>query len=345
MTEMKTLGGYEIVDAAARERISQLENNGGNTGEPGADGATFIPSVSEDGIISWTNDKNLENPEPVNIKGGKGDYGNGIDYIQDMSGVLDGYTTLDIYFTDGTSQTVNIPNGAKGNDGRGIVAIKSTTSGTDENGRPFTEYTIEYTDDTQSTFIVTDGKDGTSGGGSSVEVLQTTGESTTAVMSQKATTEALANLVREAVSEAQAAEMRNYIVSSGTIMWGNDRLSGFILNVENNATYKITVSGVHNRFIVSGSMEDDPKTGTSATTIWNSGNSTERTNTESTTITNTAGYKHLIVTIAYQPSALTGVVTYQKKIDGTISVGGHIVYTAEKVDELIATVRALIEAL
>lgn len=45
---------------------------GGGSGEQGADGATFIPYVSEDGIISWTNDKNLENPDPVNIKGGDG---------------------------------------------------------------------------------------------------------------------------------------------------------------------------------------------------------------------------------------------------------------------------------
>ena len=35
----------------------------------GEDGATFIPNVSDDGIISWTNNKNLENPKPVNIKG------------------------------------------------------------------------------------------------------------------------------------------------------------------------------------------------------------------------------------------------------------------------------------
>jgi hypothetical protein len=32
-------------------------------------GATFIPSVSEDGIISWENDKGLTNPQPVSIKG------------------------------------------------------------------------------------------------------------------------------------------------------------------------------------------------------------------------------------------------------------------------------------
>lgn len=46
-----------------------------NIGGKGDDGATFIPSVSADGVISWTNDKDLPNPEPVNIKGAKGDKG------------------------------------------------------------------------------------------------------------------------------------------------------------------------------------------------------------------------------------------------------------------------------
>lgn len=39
------------------------------------DGATFTPSVSEDGDLSWTNDKGKENPPTVNIKGAKGDPG------------------------------------------------------------------------------------------------------------------------------------------------------------------------------------------------------------------------------------------------------------------------------
>ena len=38
-------------------------------------GVTFIPSVSADGVISWTNDGGLENPEPVSVKGPKGDPG------------------------------------------------------------------------------------------------------------------------------------------------------------------------------------------------------------------------------------------------------------------------------
>lgn len=36
---------------------------------PGMNGITFIPSVSSEGIISWTNNGDLPNPEPINIKG------------------------------------------------------------------------------------------------------------------------------------------------------------------------------------------------------------------------------------------------------------------------------------
>ena len=44
-------------------------------GSAGNDGTTFIPSVSADGVLSWSNDGGLENPSPVNIKGAKGDKG------------------------------------------------------------------------------------------------------------------------------------------------------------------------------------------------------------------------------------------------------------------------------
>lgn len=57
----------------------------------GVDGTTFTPSVSEDGIISWTNDGGKENPAPVNIKGQKGD-----------SGVASGTVNSN---TEGTSDT------------------------------------------------------------------------------------------------------------------------------------------------------------------------------------------------------------------------------------------------
>lgn len=47
----------------------------GPAGTNGKNGATFTPSVSAGGELSWSNDGNLPNPDPVNIKGPKGDTG------------------------------------------------------------------------------------------------------------------------------------------------------------------------------------------------------------------------------------------------------------------------------
>lgn len=52
---------------AILEQVNALPEAGS-----GENGATFTPSVSEDGTLSWTNDKGLDNPEPVNIKGPQG---------------------------------------------------------------------------------------------------------------------------------------------------------------------------------------------------------------------------------------------------------------------------------
>lgn len=60
----------------------------GAPGKDGEDGATFYPSVSEAGIISWTNDKGLSNPQPVNIKGPQGETGyDGVAGIDGKNGV------------------------------------------------------------------------------------------------------------------------------------------------------------------------------------------------------------------------------------------------------------------
>ena len=52
-----------------------------------SEGVVFVPNVSDDGILSWTNNGNLPNPEPVNIKGKGGADGNtpvkGTDYWTD----------------------------------------------------------------------------------------------------------------------------------------------------------------------------------------------------------------------------------------------------------------------
>lgn len=47
----------------------------GTNGANGKDGVTFTPSVSDAGLLSWTNDGGKTNPKSVNIKGQKGDPG------------------------------------------------------------------------------------------------------------------------------------------------------------------------------------------------------------------------------------------------------------------------------
>ena len=60
----------------AMDRIENIQpGSGSGSGGTGENGATFTPSVSEDGIISWTNDKGLTNPASVNIKGPQGSQG------------------------------------------------------------------------------------------------------------------------------------------------------------------------------------------------------------------------------------------------------------------------------
>ena len=52
----------------------------GIRGERGSQGYTFTPTVSTDGVLSWSNNGNLGNPPPVNIKGEQGEKGDPFTY-------------------------------------------------------------------------------------------------------------------------------------------------------------------------------------------------------------------------------------------------------------------------
>ena len=60
-------------------KVSRQKAVGGNIGKKiiniGKDGTTFIPDVSEVGLLSWTNTGGLPNPKPVNVKGAQGPKG------------------------------------------------------------------------------------------------------------------------------------------------------------------------------------------------------------------------------------------------------------------------------
>lgn len=94
---MNQLKGSVLELQKVSASVSSPKKISGNVGTKtmtvGEDGATFIPSVTEDGILSWTNDKDLPNPEPVNIKGKDG---------RDGVDGKDGYTPVlgKDYFTE-----------------------------------------------------------------------------------------------------------------------------------------------------------------------------------------------------------------------------------------------------
>lgn len=82
-------------------------------------GATFTPSVDEDGNLSWTNNRGLVNPDTVNIKG----YSPAISVTEIEGG-------RQLIITDiRQSQTVTILDGVDGNDGVSPTIDISTISG------------------------------------------------------------------------------------------------------------------------------------------------------------------------------------------------------------------------
>ena len=72
------IGPVEELETENRENLVAAINEAAKSsgsGGSGKNGATFLPSVSEDGTLSWTNNGGLKNPDPVNLKGPKGDAG------------------------------------------------------------------------------------------------------------------------------------------------------------------------------------------------------------------------------------------------------------------------------
>ena len=91
-------------------------------------GVTFTPSVSDDGVISWTNDGGLTGPEEKSIKGQKGDTGvsfAGIEYTS--STASGGNNTFRVKYSNGTTGTesYNIRNGID------ITSVKEEASNAD----------------------------------------------------------------------------------------------------------------------------------------------------------------------------------------------------------------------
>lgn len=138
----------------------------GENGNPGENGSTFTPSINANGDLSWSNDGGLPNPETVNIKGPQGPQGpqgeqgpRGIQGIEGPQG----------------PQGETGPQGPQGETGpQGPQGEKGDTGATGPQGPKGDA-----------------GPQGPPGSSATVEIVQGTGTSTTAVMSQNATTNEL----------------------------------------------------------------------------------------------------------------------------------------------------------
>ena len=103
----------------------------------GEKGVTFMPSVSEEGIISWENDGGMINPEPVDI------HGMNITNIEQtvVSSENDGINIVTVELKDGSKSEIQIKNGSQGDPATikvgetttGGEEIKVTNSGTEKN--------------------------------------------------------------------------------------------------------------------------------------------------------------------------------------------------------------------
>lgn len=127
-TDLHTHDNKTVLDGITAAKITAWDAGASGAGTPGADGedgATFTPSVSSAGVISWTNDKGLTNPTPVNIKGADGQNGaDGEDGVSPTVSVSKSGTVTTITITDvNGTHTATINDGADGADGESGAEI------------------------------------------------------------------------------------------------------------------------------------------------------------------------------------------------------------------------------
>ena len=127
----------------------------------------------------------------------------------------------------------------------------------------------------------------------------------------------------------------NYALNAGKI---DDRYPGKIAYcpLMNEGFYKVTVKGTYNRFVIG--TADAVTNGASYTTIYNSGSSSQRTDTEeSYSFKNNSAQQFLLVFYNYDGASLSDAeVTIEETImDGVFSVNGEQVYTAKQIDDIV----------
>lgn len=105
---------FDVMDGAdGQNGAPGRDGTDGTNGTDGANGVTFTPSVSSAGVISWTNDGNLPNPQSVDIKGPQGESGAVV--TVSVSGTTPSITAEDNHrYVCGECSTIDITTPASG---------------------------------------------------------------------------------------------------------------------------------------------------------------------------------------------------------------------------------------
>lgn len=121
--------GAVFTPSVSADGVISWTNNGGLSnptvrnikGAQGEQGFTFTPSVSTAGVISWTNDGGLDNPEPVNIKGAQGDTGLAATVEVEETNTLPAGSNASVENTGTTSAAKLVFGIPKGADGKSLT--------------------------------------------------------------------------------------------------------------------------------------------------------------------------------------------------------------------------------
>lgn len=191
----------------------------------------------------------------MGLQGPAGPEGTSIDSIVKTStvGLVDTYT---ITFSDSSTQTFTVTNGANGTNGtngRGIVSV-TRTSGTGAAGTTDT-YTITYTDSTTSTFTVYNGANGT-GSVSSVGLSVPTG--LTVSNSPITTSGTIAVTYTAGYSIPTTAKQSNWDTAYG---WGNHASAGYLTAAAIGSSVQAYSSNLTNWAAITTSSKVDSSSG------------------------------------------------------------------------------------
>ena len=121
--------GAVFTPSVSADGVISWTNNGGLSnpttrnikGAQGEQGFTFTPSVSTAGVISWTNDGGIDNPEPVNIKGAQGDAGLAATVEVEETNTLPAGSNASVENTGTTSAAKLVFGIPKGADGKSLT--------------------------------------------------------------------------------------------------------------------------------------------------------------------------------------------------------------------------------